>query len=75
MLWQVSQNKLPSADELELMCTAPSCSPSLEALRELQLAHCAGTDTVTVGYNVYPATYAVDLMLHTYKWACLTDTT
>lgn len=35
LLWQVSQNVLPSANDLELMCTAAVCTPSLEALREL----------------------------------------
>ncbi|KAH6842454.1 hypothetical protein B0I37DRAFT_197507 [Chaetomium sp. MPI-CAGE-AT-0009] len=78
MLWQVSKNglrSLPSPDELELMCTAASCVSSLEALRELQVAHCADTDNITVEYDVFPATYAVDLLLHTYNWACLADTT
>ncbi|KAJ4303864.1 hypothetical protein N0V88_001461 [Collariella sp. IMI 366227] len=70
----VLQNVLPSADDLEMMCAAASCVSSLEALRELQVAHCAHTDNITVGYDVYSATYTVDLMLHTYKWACLKDT-
>ncbi|KAL2127964.1 hypothetical protein VTI74DRAFT_9916 [Chaetomium olivicolor] len=39
------------------------------------VAHCADTDNVTVEYTIYPATYVVDLLLSTYKWACLTDTT
>ena len=73
MLWQLAQNKLPRADELELMCTTSSCVPSLKTLRELQLAHCADADNITVGYKVYPPTYVVDLLLHTYGWACLVD--
>ncbi|KAK3291682.1 uncharacterized protein B0H64DRAFT_249422 [Chaetomium fimeti] len=74
ILWQVAQNALPSPDTIDLMCTTPSCASSLEALRELQIAQCADTDNITVGYYVFPATYVVDLLLDTYKWACLTDT-
>ncbi|KAJ4300564.1 hypothetical protein N0V88_003243 [Collariella sp. IMI 366227] len=59
-LWQISQNVLPSAEDLEMMCATASCVSNLEALRELQVAHCAHTDNITVRYDVYPATYTVD---------------
>jgi len=72
MLRRASQAYIPNAMDLELICDA-GCTASLEALRDTQIAKCFETDAIVDGDIVYPATYLTDLMLHTYKWACLTD--
>ncbi|KAK3946429.1 LysM domain-containing protein [Diplogelasinospora grovesii] len=74
MLWQVSHGALPNSRDLELMCNT-ACTSSLEALRKTQVAHCTGTDNITVRGTVYPATYTTDLLLFTYGYACLADST
>ncbi|KAK3937498.1 LysM domain-containing protein [Diplogelasinospora grovesii] len=71
---QVSNGALPNSTDLELMCYT-ACTTSLEALRKTQVAHCTGTDNITVRDTVYPATYTTDLLLFTYGYACLTDST
>lgn len=73
MLWQISKgNVLANSTDLELMCD-PACPTSLQALRRSQVANCTASDTVTVSYKVYPATYMADMLLFTYNYACQQD--
>ncbi|KAK4097694.1 carbohydrate-binding module family 50 protein [Parathielavia hyrcaniae] len=67
--------QLYAPPNLSPSCAATFSEAVLGGPARASVTHCAGTDVVTFGYDVYPATYAVDLILHTFKWACLTDTT
>lgn len=71
-LLRVSQGSFPdNTTDLNNMCNS-ACTDSLDALRTVQIANCTN-DNITVGYEVYPATYITDMLLYTYSYACLTD--
>ncbi|KZL86126.1 hypothetical protein CI238_09105 [Colletotrichum incanum] len=58
---------------LEALCT-PGCKSSLASVRSVIASGCnAKTDVVEFGQVVYPATYMVDRMIHTYDVSCARD--